>query len=238
MALYDVTTITELANLLGAAEFEIDDMINSYYHGAIMERLISARSLVYDHGMNLNSVEFDRIRQLAESLRFNETTIIDVMQDSLSLSINALDNYFRQTFAIGMRDYYDGSDDSHTVLWNDMFRQLWRREMNQELIICLATAVKTSGVWGTHVVAPGIELASGLEIKTDTTIGNSDISLAVGLTTELHEDVSSGISIAANTVAGAKTTVTYNSYSKFIDLRTISASGGTNGDSISIWVKL
>jgi hypothetical protein len=36
MALYDVATITELANFLGAAELEIDDMINEYYHDAVM----------------------------------------------------------------------------------------------------------------------------------------------------------------------------------------------------------
>lgn len=236
MALYDVATITEFANYLGAAEFEIDDMINEYYHGAVMERMIEARKLVYDHGMTLNSVEFDRIRQLAENMRLNETTVVETLQDSLSLSIGAVDNYFRQTFGTGMREYYDGSDNDHTVLWNDMFRQLWRRIMNQELIIELATATKSGGVWTTHVISPGIELASSLSVKAETTIGPSNISLTIGLTTEAEEDVNTGMSVPANTSTGTNIPITYNVLSRFTDLRTLSASGGTNGDSLSIWV--
>jgi hypothetical protein len=238
MALYDVTTITELANFLGAAEFEIDDMVNEYYHGAVMERMIEARKLVYDHGMALNSIEFDRISQLAESMRLNETTMVSALQDSLSLSVGAIDNYFRQTFEVGMREYYDGSDANHTVPWNDMFRQLWRREMNQELVVRLATAVKTGGVWIVNVMAPGIELASGLEVRADTTIGPANVSLTIGLTTDAGEDVSVGVSVTANTAAGTATPITYDVLSRFIDLRTLGASGGTNGDELSIWVSV
>lgn len=238
MALYDVSTITELANFLGAAEFEIDDMINEYYHGAIMERMISARTLVYEEGTTLNSTEFDRIRQLAESMRLNETTMKSVLQDSMSLSVGALDNYFRLTFGTGMREYYDGSSVERTVLWNDMFRQLWRREMNQELVIRLATAVKTAGVWTTRVVAPGIALPSTLEIRADTTIGASNISLTIGLTTEAEEDVGAGMSIIAGALSSVATPITYGVLSRFIDLRTLGASGGTNGDELSIWVSV
>lgn len=238
MALYDVETITELANLFGAAEFEIDDMINEYYHGAVMERIITARQLVYSEGTSLNSVEFDSIRQLAESIRLNETTISTTLQDSLSLSVGAIDNYFRITFGIGMREYYNGSDADHTVNWNDMFRQLWRREMNQELIIRLGTAIKSSGVWSTHVTAPGIQLPSTLKVKTDSAIGNSNISLTMGLTTVDGTDVNTGMSIASSTTQGTYSTITYGAISQFIDLRTLSASGGTNGDELSIWVSV
>lgn len=152
--------------------------------------------------------------------------------------MGAIDNYFRQTFDVGMREYYDGSDASRTVPWNDMFRQLWRREMNQELVIQLATAVKTGGVWITHVVAPGIELASGLEVRADTTLGAANVSLTIGLTTEAEEDVNAGMSITANTAPGTATPITYGVLSRFIDLRTLGASGGTNGDELSIWVSV
>lgn len=238
MALYDVSTITELTDFLGSAELQIDNMINADYAGSIMESMIEARTLVYEEGTTLNSVGFDRIRQLAESMRLNETTMVTALQDSLSLSVGAIDNYFRQTFDVGMREYYDGSDASHTVPWNDMFRQLWRREMNQELVIQLATAVKTGGVWITHVVAPGIELASGLEVRADTTLGPANVSLTIGLTTEAEEDVNAGMSITANTASGTATPITYGVLSRFIDLRTLGASGGTNGDELSIWVSV
>jgi hypothetical protein len=238
MALYDVTTITELADFLGAAEFEIDDMVSELYHGSVLERMIEARTLVYEEGTTLNSVEFDRIRQLAESMRLNETSMVDSLRDSLSLSVGAIDNYFRQTFEIGMREYYDGSDASHTVPWNDMFRQLWRREMNQELVIRLATAVKTGGIWVVNVVAPGIELPSGLEVRADVNIGPGNISLTIGLTTELEEDVNVGMLVAANTEAGTSTTITHGVLSLFTDLRTLDVSGGTNGDELSIWVSV
>jgi len=156
----------------------------------------------------------------------------------MSLSVGSLDNYFILTFGTGMREYYDGSEASKTVTWNNMFRQLWRREMNQELVIQLATAVKAAGVWTTNVVVPGIELPSALEVRADTTIGASNISLTIGLTTELEEDISSGMSIAAGTISGTATPITYSVYSRFIDLRTLSVSGGTNGDELSIWVSV
>lgn len=238
MALYDPATITQLTDLLGAIELQIDNMIDKSFNGSIMDNMTDARKLAYDQGMTLNSVEFDRIRELSESMRLNETTIVRTFQDSLSLSIGAIDNYFIQTFNSGMREYYDGSDVNHTVSWDDMFRQLWRREMNQELIIQLATATKTAGVWNTSVVSPGIELPSGLEVRVGPTVGPASITLTMGLTTEARGNISAGMSVAANTASGTVIPITHGVLSQFTDLRTLDVFDGTNGDELSIWVSV
>jgi hypothetical protein len=137
-----------------------------------------------------------------------------------------------------MREYYNARETNRTVIWNDMFRLLWRREMNQELIIKLATASRSGGVWTTNVISPGVSLPSSLEVRADTLIGPTNISLTIGLTTEAGADVSTGLLIPANTAIGVAKPITYNVLSRFTDLRTLSATGGTNGDSLSVWVSV
>ncbi|MBS1722732.1 MAG: hypothetical protein JSS66_06955 [Armatimonadetes bacterium] len=238
MAVYDVAVITTITNALGAVENVLTTQVDEGTSGSIMEGLVTARQTAFDEGMTLNELPFDYVRDLVQGLRKAETDASDTLLSVLDLALLTLDGYFGAALGTNMRTYYDGSDAAHTVTWDDAFRTAWRRVLGQELILQLAQATKSSGSWTTSVTTPGIELPVGLEVRTDSNIGVLGLTVTLGLTDHNGNDVEVGVWVEGDTPDGTVFQVTSDASSTFTDVRTISVSGGQNGDSVSVWVSV
>jgi len=238
MALIDPSNITELTDRLGDAELDLITTRDIDTGGSAMNRLAAARDYVYDMGATLNGTEFDNILTLATSIRGSERTMLDYLETTLEDSVNALNTYFVDTVGTGMRAYYTGIDVATTVTWDVNFRSLWRRIRDEELIIALANASRSGGVWTVGYDADGIELASGLEVRTEALVGASDIIVTLVLDVDDTTTATIGIRIPAETVADTAFTVQNTLYTEFIGVSSMSVTGGTNGDSIKLWVSV
>lgn len=238
MALIDPANITELTNRLGNAEADLIVTRDIDAVGSAMNRLAAARDYVYDMGSTLNGTEFDNILNLATSVRSSERILTDYLKITLEDSVNALNTYFVATVGTGMRAYYTGIDTGTTVTWNSNFRSLWRRIREEELIIALSNASRAGGTWTVGYDAGGIELASGFELRTESLIGASDIIVTLVLDVDDDTTATIGIRIPSETVADTAFTVQNTLYTKFIGVSSMSVTGGTNGDSIKLWVKV
>lgn len=238
MALIDPSNITELTDRLGDAEADLITTRDIDTAGSAMNRLAAARDYVYDMGSTLNGIEFDNILTLATSIRGSERTMTDYLETTLEDSVNALNTYFVDTVSTGMRAYYTGLDAATTVAWDVNFRSLWRRIREEELIIALSTASKSGGTWTVSYDADGIELASGLEIRTEALVGASDIIVTLVLDVDDTTTATIGIRIPATTAADTAFAVQNTLYTEFIGISSMSVTGGTNGDSIKLWVSV
>ncbi len=238
MALIDPSNIKELTDRLGDAEADLVTTRDIDASGSAMNRLAAARDYVYDMGSVLNGTEFDNILTLATSIRGSESTMMDYLETTLEDSVNALNTYFVATVGTGMRAYYTGIDTETTVAWDVNFRDLWRRIREEELIIALSNASKSSGTWTIGYDADGIELASSLELRTESLVGASDIIVTLVLDVDATTTATIGIRVPAGTVADTAFTVKNTLYNKFIGVSSMSVTGGTNGDSIKLWVSI
>jgi len=238
MALIDPSNITELTDRLGDSEADLATARDINTNGSAMNRLAAARDYVYDLGSTLNGTEFDNILTLATAMRGSERTMTDYLETTLTDSVNALNTYFVDTVGTGMRAYYTGLDTDTTVTWDVNFRSLWRRVREEELIIALSNATKSGGVWTVGYDANGIELASGLEVRTETLVGASDIIVTLTLGVDDSTTATIGIRIPAETAADTAFTVRNTLYDEFIGVSSMVVTGGTNGDSIKLWVSV
>jgi hypothetical protein len=236
MALIDPSDITELTDRLGDAELALITARDINTNGSAMNRLAAARDYVYDMGATLNGTEFDNILALATSIRGSEVTMMDYLETTLEDSVNALNTYFVNTVGKAMRAYYTGIDVATTVTWDVNFRSLWRRIREEEIIIALATGSRSGGTWSVSYDADGIELPSGLEVRTEALVGASDIIVTLVLDVDDTTTATIGIRIPAETVADTAFTVQNTLYTEFIGVSSMSVTGGTNGDSIKLWV--
>lgn len=238
MALIDPSNITELTDRLGDAEADLITTRDINTSNSAMNRLAAARDYVYDMGSTLNGTEFDNILTLATSVRSAERTMSDYLETTLQDAIDALNTYFVDTVGTDMRAYYTGLDASTTVTWDVNFRSLWRRIREEELIIALSTASKSGGTWSVTYDADGIELPSGLEVRTEALVGGSDIIVTLVLDVDDTTTATIGIRIPAATAADTAFVVQNTLYSEFVGVSSMSVTGGTNGDSIKLWVSV
>jgi hypothetical protein len=171
-------------------------------------------------------------------MRGSERTMTDYLETTLEDSVNALNTYFVDTVGTGMRAYYTGLDVATTVTWDVNFRSLWRRIREEELIIALANASRAGGTWTVGYDADGIELASGLEVRTEALVGASDIIVTLVLDVDDTTTATIGIRIPAETAADTAFAVQNTLYTEFIGVSSMSVTGGTNGDSIKLWVSV
>jgi hypothetical protein len=236
MALIDSANITELTNRLGASELDLATAKDIAVSNSAMERLAAARDYVYDMGTTLTGTEFDNILALATSLRGSERTMMEYLETTLEDSVNALDTYFNATVGTGMRAYYTGLAAATTVNWNVNFRKLWRRIKQEELVIALASASNSAGTWTVSYDADGIELPSVVTIRTEALVGASDIIVTLVLDVDDTTTATIGINIPSETVADTAFVVRNTLYNEFIGVSSMTITGGTNGDSIKLWI--
>jgi len=238
MALIDPANIKELTDRLGDAEASLASTRDIDTANSAMERLAASRDYVYDMGATLNGTDFDNILTLASTIRSNEKSMLTSLEDALDDAVNGLDTYFNDAVSTGMRAYYTGLDTATTVAWDVNFRNLWRRVRDEELIIALSSASKAAGTWTVSYDADGIELESYLELRTETLIGGSDIIVTLTLDVDDTTSATIGIRIPAGTAADTAFAVQNTSYRQFIGVTTLSVTGGTNSDSIKLWVRV
>jgi hypothetical protein len=238
MALIDVAEMTELTNRLGASEADLQAALDDGDTNSAMGRLMAARDYTYDAGGSLNGTSFDNILTLATALRGCERTLKSNSEASLSAGVSALDAYALAETSKTFRAYYDGKETETTIAWNDDFRGLWRRLKSEELVIKLSDSLKTAGTWATTLTDPAIELASKMELRAATTIGAADVVVTLTLTTSADTSVNIGVLIPAGTAAGTAVQVKNSTYTTFKAVTAVAVTGGTNADSVEVWVMI
>lgn len=236
MALIDVVEMTELTDRLGASEADLQDALDGGASGSAMNRLAAARDYAYDAGGALTGTSFDNVLALATTLRGCEKTLEANAEAALSSAVSALDTYLYAETGKTLKNYYDGTVVNKTIDWDDDFRGLWRRIKSEELVIKLNDSLKAAGTWGTTITSPGIEIASKIELRAATLIGAADVVVTLTLTSSADTSVNIGILVPAGTAAGATFPIRNSSYTTFKAVTAAVLTGGTNGDSIEVWV--
>ncbi|MBS1722744.1 MAG: hypothetical protein JSS66_07015 [Armatimonadetes bacterium] len=203
-----------------------------------MERLAAARDFVYDMGSTLNGTEFDDILALATAMRAAEKTLTTSLEEVLAEAITGLEAYFVDVTGGSMRAYYTGLDADTTVAWDNDFRNLWRTLQAEELIIALSSATKSAGSWTVSLDADGIQLPNALELRPETTIGASDVIVTLVLDVDDETTATIGVRIPASTAADTVFPVRNSAYDSFVGVSSMTVTGGTNGDSIKLWLSV
>lgn len=236
MALIDVSEMTELTNRLGASEADLQAALDEGTVNSAMERLVAARDYAYDAGGSLSGTEFDNVLTLATVLRGCERTLTSNAEASLNNAVSALDAFVLAETSKTFKNYYDGTDGDTTIAWDDDFRSLWRRVKNEELVLKLSDSLKTAGTWATTLTSPGIELATKLELRAATLIGGADVIVTLTLTSSADTSVNIGIQVPAGTAAGTAFAIRNSTYTTFKAVTAVAVTGGTNADSVEVWV--
>lgn len=193
--------------------------------------LTTARSSIDSlHG----EYDYDAAQTWQSALRAIELSMITSMESMLRGACTGANTYFSTSWGAAFKPYWHALEASRTVAWTSNFRALWRRVMDEELVVRLGSITRGSG-WGPYVEDTTIEVASTLDVRAGTLIGASNVILTLTLTTEDDETDVQVLTIPAAT--GDGTVFNVNGATKYKAVVGASATGGTALDSLEVWVR-
>ena len=231
MALYDVSTIQTIATALGEAHqglIDAQDLTNS---ASVASKTKAARLALHS---GLSEGDWDDGSAFETILRTAETGLTKRLSDSLVASAVAAETYIQAQKGVKFRDWFKTG-----VTWNAGFRALWRYAMREEIIVRLGTLSRGSSAFASYSETSPTTIAidSLLELRTasDAAIGAADIILTL-----VCQKANGSTELATITVPAltpANTAFPVNTTSKYKRIVSITATGGTSGDDLEVWVR-
>ncbi|MBS1722743.1 MAG: hypothetical protein JSS66_07010 [Armatimonadetes bacterium] len=230
MALTDASAILTISNAMGAAYASLLSTLDTGVSSSCLSKVAVVRQNIDSQQAE---ADFDAATTWFSAVRTDEEALPALIHGALGVSVEAANTYFVSETDSDFKTYWHARDTAHTVAFSNDFRSLWRQVREEELCVSLYTLTRGSSLWVGAVGVSGITLPSVLELRTTSVIGAASITATATLT---QEDgtidvvvVSIPAATAAHTIYALNSTTTYVS-------GTLSATGGTNGDVLELWV--
>lgn len=244
MALTDASVMQQIINDLAAAYLNIVSTVDLARNpNNMLYWLTDARKRVVTATSGAAS-DYDYILTLQTSMRSLEKNLTTNVTPLLSNAASSLNTYFNSNNKVKFRDYWNAKTAGTTLTFSDNFREFWGVATGEEVIVKLGHA---SYPWtgGSKYTVDNTNpiLLTAMEFRANTTIGSSDINIAATMITSNGGTELVSTTIPANTPIGTSISLSGTSrkyqgiYQSSPGVYSISISGGTSGDSISLWIQ-
>ena len=229
-ALKTVGEITTYTTSLGNADAQLQAQLAT--SGSVaLAYVLAARHQAYT---DATDSDIDDNRTLVASIRAVETAMPISLGAQLTPLCKSLDIYSIAQNAAKLRLAYKGTMDS---VWTDAFRTLWRRSMNEEIIVKVASGTLATSAWVTNPTVKTWGLEWPLEVRVPAGVTISAAITVTITTTHLvgnNELVTVNIPIGATAGTVIKLT---GLTSKFAGISSIAVGGGSaTTDSFEVWI--
>lgn len=194
----------------------------------------------FDDTDNRSESEYNNILSLITQSRSIETNLPNTLNNILTPICNSINSFYTSQYGSRFRTYFKDVyvADPAAEIWTEDFKKVWRRALNEELVVRLGTVEKSAGTWGSFTSDKSIVLDSSLELRTTASIGSTAIPIAVYMTKSVGSSELITLTIPAGTgVTSFDLTTTTTTKFTGIESVTISDSYGTNGTIFEFWVK-
>lgn len=225
----DVLTIT---TAMGEAYTDLQSVIDTGSASSALSKLILARQTI---DTQQSESDFDAANTWMTAVRNNEIALASTVNDALDATINACNAYFVTNNGLNFKSYWHGRSATYLVSFTTAFRNLWRLVRDEELCVLLSSKTKSSGTWQATSNIATLNRETTLDLRAGSLIGASAIVVTLTL---IRAD--STVDVIVMTIPAATAEDTYysiNGTEQYLTISSITATGGTNGDIIEVWVR-
>jgi hypothetical protein len=239
MPLTTASTFKPIAEAIGAADHNIQSTLDLGSGSSAAYKIKVARQAIGTESQSAADADFDDLNTYETSMRTLEKDLVTRVQSAVAAAITATQTYFLAETGVNFRDYFDGTTGGKTFTYSTdfgRFRTAWRRVRNEELIVPIGSVTKSTGVWPSSLTPDqSFSLPTLLEVRTGSLIGAASITLNLICVRSDNTNDLITLTIPANTADGTRYAI--GGTQKYVSVTTVTASGGTNGDVLEVWLR-
>jgi hypothetical protein len=228
MALIDTSQLQSITDALGLADANLQATLDLNTSTTAAAKVKSVRELIRAQA---SDTDIDPAVTWQAAIRSLEKSLSNQVNPILGSACRAMEAYYVAQTGQKTRLYF-----KTFTGWSENFRKLWRRTLNEELVVRLGTITKASGSWGAFTADKDIDLDTELEVRTASLIGNTSISLTLSLSRAAGSNVSVSLTIPANTPNATVFSIT-GAALRYNGVTSTTVTGGTNGDVLAVWTR-
>jgi hypothetical protein len=239
MPLTTASTFQPIAEAIGAADHNIQSTLDLGSGSSAASKIKVARKAIGTESQSAADADFDDLNTYETSMRTLEKDLVTRVQPAVAAAITATQTYFLAETGVNFRDYFDGTTGGKTFTYSTdfgRFRTAWRRVRSEELIVPIGSVTRSGGVWpGSLTPDQSFSLPTLLEVRTGSLIGAASITLNLICVRADNTNDLIALTIPANTADGTRYAI--GGTQKYVSVTTVTASGGTNGDVLEVWLR-
>ena len=229
MALSDASQMLAISTAYGTADANLQSILATTGSVAQAE-ITTARQTVFEQ---TTDADFDKANTWTAAIRATELSLTNTITPILNSAVKAIEAYYVGQYATKTRIYFKTG-----VTWTDAFRALWRRVMNEELIVELGSITNSAGTWGSYTTSgKSIALNTALECRV-TSAATTTVLMTVNIVLGRADSTSQLLTftIPVGTAVNTVIHLTNSTTSTWTNVVSLSVTGGSASDQLQIWV--